>query len=160
MGEALQLVFPMLTEDLVLSWGSHLVRLGYKYDLSEIWDDLIAMLSDVAGNDRGTREVEWWSSSFRATWSLTWATGNLELRARWKDVVGCPSNILDEVPQVDLARDSFLAEWSRPLRIIEAALQASLPAGAELTSQIDELDVLLRKLPKRGYLYGDSDDQS
>ena len=125
LSDAIESVFPLNTEDAILKWNYIFVPLGYKYDMCLLIDDVLNIITEMHTHPQGSLTVTWPSSTFLATWRMTWAAGTLDVHAEWFDVVGSTETLLTSRPDLKIGIDDFIAEWKRPLQIIESALTAA-----------------------------------
>ena len=88
LAEAIQVVFPIDTEDAFIVWNYTYIPLGYKYDLSVIIDDLLPMLSDLITQKEGSYRACFGSDTFNAEWNLEWYDEKLYIAAKWNNLAG------------------------------------------------------------------------
>lgn len=97
------------------------MRIGYKYDLSVLIDELLPLLSAILQSDQGEYQVSWDSTSFLGYWYLTWDERQMTIEAEWLRVVGKYSGLLNNHDTVRTSKDAFLREWKGLLsKLIEA----------------------------------------
>ncbi|MEO7594939.1 MAG: hypothetical protein ABI134_27225, partial [Byssovorax sp.] len=53
--DAVQTVFPMATESMIMVWSGVYIPLGYKYDVSLMVDDIIDLCNDILLTKEGRR---------------------------------------------------------------------------------------------------------
>lgn len=135
-------IYPMDTEDAILNWNRVAVRVGYRYDVSVLIDDLLPLLTAVAGTPTGEQRVEWGSDTFMARWDVAWNGDDLRVTAQWSSISGDYHELLNERPTVSLHRAGFLAEWSGLLATVLNGIERS---GVRL-ERADQLDHLRRLL--------------
>jgi hypothetical protein len=149
---AIQQVFPMNTEDAVMSWNRILIKISYKYDLSQVIYDVLDLLEWVIAGHDGRRLVQWGSSTFFGVWNLSRRGDELEITAEWQVVVGDLEKELNARPTVVMSASAFLREWKRPLEIVMSAL-----VGAGYTEKLGgfgRLRDLVARIDAPGVLYG------
>jgi hypothetical protein len=123
---AIQTVFPMDTDDAILNWNRIAVRLGYRYDVSVMIDDLLPLLAEVTDEPSGRRRVVWASDTFHADWDVHWLGDELlSVDAEWHSISGDYAGLLNERPTVTLPRTAFVAEWRRLLAAVLRGIDAS-----------------------------------
>jgi hypothetical protein len=146
LGEAIETIFPLCTDFALIVWNDVYVPLTYKYDISIIINDIIAMLGSVAARDEGSITVFWPSNTFRTRWILTWSGTDLAITTTWESVIGGTESMLNKVPSVNLNKNTFLLEW-KPLlyKIKESILIAS--GTVDIKYMLAGLDSILSKLP-------------
>lgn len=155
LSDAVQTVFPMETERMIMIWSGIYIYLGYKYDVSLMVDDIIDLCNDILQTKDGRRCVHWPSNTFAAVWDVAWDSSAVIVNAQWNRVVGGIEAILASKPSISVPRADFLAEWKRPLEIAEGALQR---AGykPEQIPRLVALHDLVARLPQYGRLYSDA----
>ena len=118
---AIEELFPMETEELILYWNNIPVRIGYKYELSALIDDLLPLLSAILRTDKGRYKVAWDDPSFSAYWFLACDKDQMTIEAEWHSVAGDYEGLLNCHNCVKIGKDAFLAEWKGVLsKLIEA----------------------------------------
>ncbi len=149
---AIQAIYPSDTEDAILVWNRIPIRINYKYDLSVLFDDLIAVLLNVRGSDIGQYRVYWGSDTFRAQWILTWESDRVSIRATWDSTNGSYEDLLNSRNEVTIGRAEFLAEWKALLGKIISSIQK---AGIEIADQagLRSLREIEAAIPSYGVLY-------
>lgn len=151
LSEAIETVFPMMTEDAFLSWNAVRIPLNYKYDVSCMIEDILEMLEALRASPHGALTIHWPSSTFNATWVLSWARGELEISARWLSVAGNLAKHLNGTGPVHTKVQSFLSEWHALLATVGSALNSAGYSG-----DVGGLERLKRAIDadgEPGYLY-------
>lgn len=149
--DAIETVFPMNTEDAVMSWNRILIKISYKYDLGQVIYDVLDLLEWVIAGHEGKTLVQWGSSTFFGVWNLIRRRDELEITAEWQTVVGNLEKELNARPIVVMTASAFLREWKRPLEIVMSAL-----VGAGYTEKLGgfaRLRDLVAKIDAPGVLY-------
>jgi hypothetical protein len=146
LGEAIETIFPLCTEFALLVWNDVYVPLTYKYDISLMINDIIAMLGFVAARDEGSITVFWPSNTFRTRWILTWSATDLAITTTWESVIGGTESMLNKVASLDLDKNTFLLGW-KPLlyKIKESILITS--GTVDTRPMLAGLESVLSKLP-------------
>jgi hypothetical protein len=153
LSDALQSVFPMMTEAAILVWNGGHVPLSYKYDLSFMVDDILYLAEALLSTKRGQTRISWPTNTFAATWNTRWADDIISIHGDWKTVVGGTEELLRAHPLVEMPVGEFLAEGKRPLTIMTMALTEAgydrlapqpMERLAHLASQIQNEGVLYR----------------
>jgi len=129
--EAIETVFFHRTEDAMLFWNGVIIPINYKYDLSVIIDDIVVMLQNLLGKERGTCEVHFGSNSFLSIWNLKWQNNQLEISAEWHSVAGDLNAVLTRCSNLEMPLDDFIAEWKVLLKLVIDALITSRCQFAE-----------------------------
>ena len=112
LSEAVYTIFPMETEDAVLSWGEANIPLSYRYDISTIIDDIIQMVFILRNNESGKWSVDWSSDTFAANWEFEWSEESLEIVAQWREEFNA-SDYLKEHNALRTEKERFLYEWGK-----------------------------------------------
>lgn len=142
---AIQAIYPSDTDDAILNWNRVAVRVGYRYDVSVLVDDLLPLIAAIGAAPSGTRCVTWGSDTFNARWDVHWTGDELSVDAEWHSISGDYEDILNARPRVQLRRQVFLAEWSRLLAVVLAGVESS-GVVLERPGELREL----RRLTARG----------
>ena len=120
------------SEDAYLNWNGVRIALNYKYDVSVIISDIVAMMDMLLEQPDGEGVIEWPSSSFRATWRMSWSKGQLSISADWETITGAIESKLRSVARLEAPLDDFIAEWAELVRFLGNRLdELELPAELE-----------------------------
>ena len=153
-GEALETIFPLFTEDAILFWNHIAIPLSYKYDISVMFADILALVAKVAELNSGTSEIYWPSDTFACKWRVRWSQKEVRIDCiEWASVTGGLESTLAESGIVECTRDQFLAEWKRLFEVIERALAES-GYHAQQLPEMTQLSMLKNKISGSGVLYG------
>ncbi|MEO1668687.1 MAG: hypothetical protein AAFU54_28910 [Chloroflexota bacterium] len=152
LGEAIETVFPSLTESAVLVWNYIHVPIGYKYDFGIMCDDILEMLWNLLKLNEGYMSIVWPSNTFATTWSLNWQEDQLEIVSSWDTVVGGTEKLLNQQSKIDLPKSTFASEWKKPLENIFQALMESGYSKDNLT-QMTMLEDIISLIKFTGVLY-------
>lgn len=133
LSEAIYTIFPLETEDAILSWGEASIPLSYRYDISTIIDDVIQMVFTLQNNSDGQWFVDWPSNTFATNWALEWSGDNLRIMAAWRKEFQA-ENYLKEHSVLNLKKRLFLGEWKK---IIDVLLENLKNCGYTGESLID-----------------------
>jgi hypothetical protein len=150
--EVIETVFPLETEDALIVWKATPVPLSYKYDLSVMMEDLLDLLDSLLGESSGEYSLTWPSNTFRAEWKVRWEDQRLTIEADWQSVVGGTEQVLNAAGRLDVSVKQFVAEWKRPLELIEDAIR-SCGYSVDVLPDIERIQRVVRKIPGSGYLY-------
>jgi hypothetical protein len=110
LSEAIYTIFPLETEDAVLSWGEADISLSYRYDIATMIDDLIEMLFTLHDQKAGEWRVAWPSNSFAATWTFEWSGDDLKIKATWREEFQA-DDYLKAHDTITVGKSFFLEEW-------------------------------------------------
>jgi hypothetical protein len=131
---AIQEIFPMDTEDAILLWNRVPVRMGYKYDLSVMIDDLLPLLRNLTSQEVGSDEVHWASDTFRANWALQWNSDSLRIESTWYSVLGDYEELLNRRGHLEISLRLFVSEWKRFLRKVRDCLDQAQVTFVDATA--------------------------
>ena len=135
LAEAIQLSFPLDTDDAVLQWNQVSIPISYKYDISVILEDVLELLESCLKGR--SVEISFGSDTFSSNWKVTPVDGKVSISAYWVSVVGGVEGDLNKEPDLVVAKMHFVQQWSR---LIEIALD-----GIKQTElQIEDLQLLYR----------------
>jgi hypothetical protein len=159
LGEAIETIFPLHTDFVLLGWNNVYVPLTYKYDISVIINDIIAMLNSIVARDEGSITVFWPSNTFRTRWILTWTATELAITTAWESVIGGTESMLNKVPSLNIDKQTFLSEWKPLLQSIKTSI-LMMSGTVDTTFMLADLDSILSRLPvgkgDRGLRIGDA----
>jgi hypothetical protein len=125
LSEAIETVFPMVTEDAILVWNRSYIPISYKYDLSVMIDDLLPLLTALLEKRSGRHQVFFGSDTFSTEWHLVWTEESLSISAQWQSVVGHLEAITSDCGSLEIPTGDFLSEWKEMLKRIITALETS-----------------------------------
>lgn len=154
LSDAIQTVFPLATERAILMWNRICVPLSYKYDISELADDILRLLESMLAGGRGALVVEWPSSSFAAKWTITWTDATTAIQAEWTSVSAGIESVLASRGHIEVPTREFLAEWRSLLVVVERALAGAGYTEAQLVG-LEQLRRVIAELPGNSELYPD-----
>lgn len=112
LSEAIYTIFPLDTEDAILSWGDEDISLSYRYDISAIIEDIIQMVFTLKNNNEGKWYVDWSSNTFAVNWTLEWRDNSLEIDAIWREEFNA-TDYLKSHSTLRLEKEEFLGEWKK-----------------------------------------------
>jgi hypothetical protein len=151
-GDALETVFPMETENAYMVWNWVHVPIGYKYTFSFLIQDVVMMLDTLLREASGALTINWPSNEFAATWRMTWDAKNVDIRAEWNSVIGGTEALLNARPTVALAKGAFISEWKQVLGVSLHALTDAGYTDAQL-SDLPRLRQVYESIREPGVLY-------
>lgn len=152
---AIEELFPMQTEEIILYWYWVPVRIGYKYDLSVLIDELLPLLWALLHTEQGKYKVAWDSTSFSAYWFLVWDEQQMTIEAEWHAVAGQYETFINSHPKVKTTRLAFLQEWKGVLkRLLQAIVLAEIQIEAQ--EELKTLCLIEAAIPAFGQLYQSS----
>ena len=123
LSDAIESVFPLNTENAILTWNYIRIPLSYKYDISYMIEDILQLLDELQNKEKGELRINWLPDTFRCDWLIKWSAENMEIQSRWECTVGHLENILNQKSNMELSKDVFISEWKRVLGIIITGLK-------------------------------------
>jgi len=156
LADAMETIFPLLTEKAIIMWNYIPIQLSYKYDISYMLDDILDILLMLRTKEKGKMVIPWLPDTFRCDWTIQWDKGNIKIHAEWDGIIGDLENILNKNSEVCLKVNEFRGEWKKLLELIIINLKK---CGYQ-ESQIRNMDKLLieyNKLSEEGILYQEKD---
>jgi hypothetical protein len=149
---AIETIFPMMTENVVMAWKTIYIPLSYKYDISYMMEDILNILENIRNKPVGELALHWASDTFANVWKIKWDRNEVEIASEWGSVLGHTEDMLNLKGPITILKESFANEWKRVLyNVIEGLKlsgysEASLPGMARLISEYDLIE-------KEGILY-------
>ena len=116
LSEAIELIYPMETDDARLVWYETSLPLNYKYDISVLIEDIVEMLEKSLESDVGRVDVNFASNTFNANWELEIRGDSIQVKARWNSVVGNCEARLNGHSILLIERSHFFNQWLGILR--------------------------------------------
>lgn len=123
LSEAIETVFPMNTEELIIYWNHIGIPLSYKYDISYMIEDILKMLEYINSEAKGELVIHWLPDTFRSDWKLKWNEESIIINANWENLKGDLQKILVQPAKVELLKEDFISEWKMLLGILVNALK-------------------------------------
>lgn len=118
LSEAIETIFPMMTEDAFLVWNTYHIPLSYKYDISYMIDDLLELLKALREEPSGEMKIAWPSNTFECEWFISWDEKNIKIDSTWTSVLGHIEDLLNGVKKVDMEKYLFQREWKKLLKTL------------------------------------------
>jgi hypothetical protein len=150
--DAMQTVFPSLTEYAYMVWNGIHIPMDYKYIVSFLVQDAIMILEAVSKEARGSLSNRWPSNDFASTWHMNWSAESLEIQADWESVLGGTEALLNARPIVRMGKDAFMSEWKQVLGIAFHALIDAGYTNRDL-SDLERLRQMYESISEPGVLY-------
>lgn len=158
LSEAIETIFPMLTEDAILVWNTINIPLSYKYDISYMIDDILSMLKKIRENPNGNKmKICWPSNTFACDWILNWNSKMLTINSKWRSVAGHTENLLNESNEINIDIFEFTYEWKTTLKTLIINLE-QCGYDKENIKDMDLLYYEFESINKYGLLYRDRVD--
>ncbi len=123
LSEAIESVFPMCTEELILFWNHVGIPLSYKYDISYMIDDILMILQHIQTKKSGELIIHWLPDTFRTDWKIEWQGEIISIYANWENLKGDLQEILINSPQIEVQKNDFMHEWKMLLKLLISALK-------------------------------------
>lgn len=150
--EAMESVFPLITESAFLVWNNICIPLSYKYDLSYMIDDILIILSLIQNQNEGKQLIHWLPDTFRCDWSVEWSNEKIKIESFWECTTGHLESMLNMCNTVTLLTSEFLYEWKGILKNIIDALD-SCGYKEEQICNLKRLRDIYENIGGSGYLY-------
>ncbi len=122
LSEAIESVFPMCTEELILFWNHVGIPLSYKYDISYMIDDILKSLQHIQAQKSGELLIHWLPDTFRADWKMEWYGETISIYANCESLKGDLQNVLINSKEIEILKKDFISEWKMLLEILISAL--------------------------------------
>jgi hypothetical protein len=125
LGEALESCFPCMMDGARLGWNGVSVPLSYKYDLSIIVHDVVALVQQLRTCPTGSFFINWPSNTFQGSWRVTTAGGRVQVTASWDSVSaqdGPLEDALNAAPVVETVQVDLMDQWVGLLRLANQTL--------------------------------------
>ena len=124
-GDALQDIFPMDTDDCIIEFNLYKIHLQWKYDISIIFDDIIILLDHILSNNYTELIIHWPSDTFRTDWVIKKDNSNIYIHSQWGNIIGGNVKYLNENNKLKVNEVKFLHEWNKILKKVICALNSS-----------------------------------
>ncbi len=125
LSEAIQIIFPMETDDASINWNGTFISMSYKYDLSVMIDDLLPLLLSVQVSDEGQYRVHFGSNTFNTEWQISWKSDELLLNAHWEENFEDLNLVEKNCSRLKISRTTFLKEWNGVLENLRQSVESS-----------------------------------
>lgn len=150
--DAMQTIFPLMTENAFMVWNHNYIPLSYKNDLSIMVDDIILMVTNIHEKTGGAMTIDWPSNTFSSLWEISWDSETVSVLAQWNSVIGGIEGLLSINPRICLSRNDFLAEWKMLLDVIAKSLLRAGYSKSDL-NRFEELLTIIERISQYGVLY-------
>ena len=152
LSEAIESVFPMETEDMILFWRHVGISLSYKYDISYMTDDILMLLRRMREQESGELLIHWLPDTFRADWKIEWRGETVFINAEWESLKGGLQRLLADLKTVEISKRDFVSEWKKLLEILAGALKRN-GYDRSMKAQYDMLAECFDDIAGYGILY-------
>jgi hypothetical protein len=112
--EAIQSVYPILTEHALLNWNGVFIPMSYKNDLSIMVDDILYLMYEFQSTNHGQVSLSWPSNTFSSDWEISWNGDDLKIISReWHDTLGNIIQLLNlpDYQELNVSLSDFVNEW-------------------------------------------------
>lgn len=116
--EAIESIFLLDTEDLIMIWNNIRIPLSYKYDVSYMIDDILLMLKMLSSEEVGNLSIQWLPDVFRCNWNINWNKDEISIEAQWENIIGHLEELLNKYNRISMNTDDFIYEWKALLSIL------------------------------------------
>lgn len=137
MADAITMLYPLDTDQLILSWNLVPIALTYCEDVQVLVDDIVVLLEQLRDPASESARVYWGSSTFRAEWWLRRDGTDLVVESRWDSTNGNYEFLLNDRARLTVDAVDFTREWLKVLhRLVEDVAAKSVA--------MENADMLLR----------------
>ena len=116
-GYAIETLFSV-EDDIYINWNGFKIPLSLKYDVSDIWNDVILMVKNIIKGTEKEFTIHFPSSTFFAAWVFSVDSDILTIKAYWTTVNLEKEDLLrlreNNMPLV-IDKKEFLEEWYKIL---------------------------------------------
>lgn len=123
--EAIELIFPLETEFLIMIWNKVCIPLTYKYDVSIMINDFISILNFMNSDQGKELVIEWPSNTFSGNWILSKSKNKINISSKWTAVIGDIETQLNERNSILMDQKLFEIEIRKILCFLNSALKKS-----------------------------------
>lgn len=116
--EAIESIFLLNTEDLIMIWNNIRIPLSYKYDVSYMIDDILLLLKRINSEEFGSLSIHWLPDVFRCDWNMKWNKDEIYIEAQWENVIGHLEELLNKYDRISMNKYDFIYEWKALLNIL------------------------------------------
>ena len=152
LSDAIETVFPMNTENMILYWNHIPISLSYKYDLAYMFPDILDLFEAFSLTSKGEMCIQWLPDTFRSNWILKWRSNNSEIETHWENVVGNVQELLNRHNQVKIPIDAFMCEWKKVFNNIICGLVSCGYSQSDL-QDFERFAKIYYSIPRQGVLY-------
>ncbi|MBL7997878.1 MAG: hypothetical protein JNL32_04485 [Candidatus Kapabacteria bacterium] len=123
--DAIESIFPLETEHLVLIWNEVIIPLSFKYDISLMVLDFIKIFQFTKDNQSSRLEIHWASNTFAAIWNFEKSKYSVNINTVWRSVIGGTEDILNVKNKNEVSIDNLQKEIMKLLRFLKYAIEKS-----------------------------------
>ena len=108
--------------DALLCWKRAEIAVSYRYDAGILLESAYWVLPMIVRRASGEAELDFYSSSFNARWSIRWNRDRLTVSAGWERVTLVVGE-RRELRSVVTTKSGFLRFWSHLLYVVNPAVE-------------------------------------
>ncbi|TJZ60057.1 hypothetical protein FAZ15_14325 [Sphingobacterium olei] len=123
--DAIESIFPLDTEYLILIWNNIFIPLTYKYDISLMVLDFIRILHFLKDDKGDKLEIHWASNTFVSIWKMKKINSSVNIKSEWETVNGGTQDLLNKVNENTLPVSDFEKEIKKILFFLKNSLEKS-----------------------------------
>lgn len=123
--DAIEFVFPLETENLILVWNNINIPLTYKYDISLMIYDFMKILQFIEEDENSDLEINWASNTFASIWRFNKIHNYVYIKTEWNNVIGGTVDMLNKQNENTLKTSEFVKEIKKLLQFLKYALEQS-----------------------------------
>jgi hypothetical protein len=123
--DAIEAIFPLETNNLVLTWNNIPIQLNYKYDISIMVYDFISIVKFIQFNGTNELEFQWASNTFASLWKLTKKDRIINIKTKWYVTNGNIENLLNNVSENEIKIKKLENEIKKLLFFLYKSLKKS-----------------------------------
>lgn len=126
--EAIYTIYPDYSDSFTLNWNKYLIPLSKKGDLSEIYNDLVNILTLIKTDNAKAFYINFLSSTFTAKWNfIIYKTDQIIINAKWYSNSIFRNRIITasdpDLYQVLVNKHHFVKAWDTLLRNLKRDLK-------------------------------------
>ncbi len=123
--DAIECIFPLETENLILIWNNINIPLTYKYDISIMVLDFIKILNFIKDDRSLNLEIHWASNTFASVWNFNKINNSVYIRTEWNNVIGGTIEMLNKRNENTFETNEVEKEIRKLLDYLKYALEKS-----------------------------------
>ena len=122
MDGAIETIFPMETEYAIVKWNYRFIPIGYKYDVSCLYNDFREIINFCKKNNTGTYQVHFYDDTFFAEWFINVEGDGLVIDTKWFNVLGDLEDLLNQRPRLVIEKEEFIKELEKLINFVDKCL--------------------------------------
>ncbi len=139
LNEAIQTIFAFGTEQAFFNWNHVYIPLDYKYDISEMINDILLIRDNLTNQEEGSFQVQWKSNTFPYSWDILFSqnTVKINLTIMFEEFTHLAC-VLQKNANIQVEKNAFIHELEKLINFIREKLTCS---GYD-TTNLPEMDCL------------------